>query len=165
MAKKITFYLYDNEWNLAKKDKKIFSPFNVAKMWWPPKFEMEFDDPKYVLFVNWVYETEDTEEWKEEQSWLPLYNNIWWTITVNWKNKYFKWDWNHYVKMEAPVEVRKTVTKEVEVEVAKIPRQFAETLTVEQLKSLCEDWNVPTDENTIKKEDYIKKLDESWKIA
>jgi hypothetical protein len=38
-------------------------------------------------------------------------------------------------------------------------------MTPEQLKKLCKTWEIPTDKETVKSEDYIKLLDESGKLS
>ena len=160
MAKMKTFYLYTEEWVLEKRSKRIYSPFNVPVMSWPPKFEMTYNEPKSIVFINWIYETEDAEE----LIWLSLYNNIWWKITVDWKDKNYKWDGTHQVKMEKIQSEIKEINIETKVEVSKIPRVFATSLTIEQLKSLCKDWWVTINETTSTKDDFIKLLDESGNI-
>ena len=67
----VTFYLYSGEGTIYKKTKRIYSPFNVMTFNpRDPKFDV-IRDPKYVTFINGIYETED----EEEIMFLDLYNN------------------------------------------------------------------------------------------
>lgn len=159
----VAFYLYSDEWTIHKKTKKIYSPFNVMTFNpRDPKFDI-VKDPKYVVFINGVYETDD----EEEISFLDLYNHTGGILEIkqNWETikKFFKW-WVNIVKREAPIETRKERIVEKEVEVQKLPRVVVEMFTIEQLQELCKSWQVLTTD-AVKKEDYIKLLEESGKLS
>jgi hypothetical protein len=49
---KTTFYIYDEEGKLYKKEKKIWSPFNVATFNpRDPKFDV-YNDPRVITFID-----------------------------------------------------------------------------------------------------------------
>lgn len=159
----VSFYLYSDEWTIHTKTKKIYSPFNVMTFNpRDPKFDI-VKDPKYVTFINWVYETDD----EEEIAFLDLYNHTGGTLEIkqNWETikKFFK-GWVNTVKREAPVEKRKERIVEKEVEVQKLPRVVVEMFTIEQLQELCKSWQVVTT-GAVKKEDYVKLLEEAGKLS
>lgn len=161
-AKTICFYLYNDEWTIHRKTKKIYSPYNIMTFNpRDPKFDV-LKDPKYVTFINGIYETEN----EEEISFLDLYNHTGGIIEIKQNGeivrKFFKWGVNT-VKREAPIETRKERVVEKEVEVEKLPRVVVEMFTIEQLQELCKSWKVITT-NAVKKEDYIKLLEESGKL-
>jgi len=158
-----TFYLYSDEWTIHKKTKRIYSPFNVMTFNpRDPKFDI-VKDPKYIDFINWVYETND----EDEISFLDLYNHTGGILEIKSGReivkKFFKWGVN-VVKREAPIETRKERVVEKEVEVQKLPRVVVDTFTIEQLQELCKSWQVITT-GAVTKEDYIKFLNESNKLS
>lgn len=153
---KTTFYIYDEEGKLYKKEKKIWSPFNVATFNpRDPKFDV-YNDPRVITFIDWVYETDN----KEDIEFLSVYNT-WWMLS-NWKK--WKWDWIQRVLKEKIQEKTKTQTVTEKIEVPQIPMVVAETLTVSQLKDLCLSWDI-TLPNTCTKTDIIKLLLESWNLS
>jgi len=161
---KTTFYIYNGDGTLYKKPKKVYSPFCVITPWRYSKNESFCEDPKYVLFEGGIYETSD----EEEILWLNMYNPTWGIVEVNDNGRIIKkrviTDWTHFVKSEAPAEKKKEVVVEKEVEVQQIPRVTIELFTIEQLQSICTAWQVET-ANCVKKEDYIKLLEESNKLS
>lgn len=162
-TKKVTFYLYDEEGRVHTKNKRIFSPYNTLTLW-RTKQDDTYRNPKYVTFEWGVYETDDEEEIK----FLDLYNNIWWTleIKIDWEiiKKHFIWDKIHQVKRDVPSEKKKEVIIDREVEVQQIPKIVVESFTIEQLQTLCASWSINTTD-CVKKEDYIKLLEESNKLS
>lgn len=161
--KKVTFYLYSDEWTISTKTKRIASPFNTLTLG-RTKQDDTYRDPAYVTFQGGVYETDD----EQEIEWLSLYNNVGGIIEVKVDGeiikKKFKWDGTHQVKLDAPIEKRKEVIVEKQVEVQQLPRVVVDTFTIEQLQNLCSSWSVVTT-GAIKKEDYIKLLEESNKLS
>lgn len=160
---KTCFYLYNDEWTISTKIKRISSPHNTLTLW-RTKQDDTYRDISYVTFQGGVYETDN----EKEIEWLSLYNNVGGTIELKVDGeiikKKFKGDGTHQVKLDAPIEKRREVVIEKQVEVQQLPRVVVETMTIEQLQQLCSSWSVPAT-GAIKKEDYIKLLEESNKLS
>jgi len=155
MAKQpnITFYLYDYSNTLAKKPKKIYSPYNFKTLWRVPSEDF-FRNPDSAEFIRWVYVLDEDVVWpkryEEQKEWLSFYNMIWGILTKwKWEAEYingrrYKNDWTHIVKTEKIPTANEPVIKEVETKVSiqQIPRVIAEGMNLPQLEKLAASWNI-----------------------
>jgi len=154
----IMFYLYDYSDNLAKRPKKIYSPYSIKTLW-RVKEEDTYNEPDFVEFSIWVYLLSVEKIWvakyDEQKEWLSFYNKRWGILTKGkGKSEYLNWkkyrnDWIHIVKIEA-IENKaapkiETITETVNIQ--QIPLAIVETMNVTQLKQLAQSWGIelPTD--------------------
>lgn len=132
-----TYYLYDQNWQISTKTKIIYSPFNVLKEWRTRLEDNYWSDPKKVVFIWWIYETNDPEEIE----FLDKWNDAVWSLWVKLSNgKRFYNDWTHKIMSEKLKEKSKVEVQIEEKIVQTIPRKMAEMLQHKQLVTLCEEW-------------------------
>jgi len=155
-----TFYLYDYEGVLAKKTKKIYSPYSVKTLGRTPS-EDYYAMPDFVEFEKWQHTVKLKElgktKYDQHIEWLSFYNTTGgqlskWDPTNNqWhiNGRWYKNDWIHIVK-EDKIEKKdetKVTTKIKTVEVQQIPATIAKNMNVDQLEELCIEWKVELPEN------------------
>lgn len=157
-----TFYLYDYSNVLAKRSKKIYSPYNIITRGRTPS-EDYYDKPDSVEFKKGQYTANRKLLWNrlfdQQVEWLGFYNTTWGQLSKgdrtlhqgHLNGRRYKNDWIHKVMAEViktgtEVEI-KTEIKEVEVQ--QIPRIIAEGMNVKQLQELASAWNVQLPENIL----------------
>ena len=153
IRQKITFYLYDYTGKLARRPKKIYSPYNVKTLGRIPK-EDRYNRPDYIEFYEWTYildpENLSNDRYDEQFEWINFYNMRWWKLS-KWKRdaRFLNWrkyrnDWIHIIRMEKPIEETKTKTKTITEVVNKqqIPLVVLETMNLPQIKQLAEQWKI-----------------------
>lgn len=159
---KIAFYLYDYTNVLPKKNKKIYSPYNVKTLWRIAS-EDTFRDPDFVEFIKWVYILDVNKVWEkrydEQLEWLNFYNTTWGLLRKwKWDAEYLNWrkyrnDWIHIIKTEKiqtwPVTTIKKVIEKTNIQ--QIPLAVAEAMNIPQLKQLAASWNVILPEDLMEK--------------
>ena len=151
------------------KDKRIYSPYNELTIG-RTRNEDKFINPDFIDFTGWVYVADEAKLGKlkyAQHCEILNYFNYQWGSLSNFSDKelngtkFFTWDNIHQVKEEAPNKEKEVKTKEVikEVEVKKIPKIIAQTMTVKQLLDLLSTWGLVIDEKITNsgKADIIKK--------
>ena len=136
MSETVAFYLYDQNGNLDKRNKIIYSPFNVKQIG-RTREEDTFLDPVIFEFVGWVFETDDKNSIEALDTWAK-----WGGKLSNGRNFYP--DQVHKIKRDAPKPKVDTIVNTVEkvVEVQVLPRVVVENMTVKQLQQICESWKI-----------------------
>ncbi len=160
-AKITTYYLYDQNGNLDKRNKIIYSPFNVKTMGRLPH-EDAYIDPKIFEFIGGVFETSDAEDIEAL--------DCWWKgggILSN-KRKFYP-DQVHKIKRDKPsVLVNPDKVTERIIEKQVIPLLVLETMTVAQLKQLAQSWEIEIPEELDKgenvKEQIVRMLTEGGHV-
>jgi len=152
----IEFYLYDNDNKLVSREKRIYSKYNLKSQWYPGE-RPTFIDPDFVMFNKWIYILSgdiDDDLYAQRLDFLSLYNHEggrlsawkWIYEKCNWT--FVKWDWNHIVRQELIEDKNsKIVTVTEEKVIEQIPRVFADTLQLSQLRALCDTYWIEEPKN------------------
>ena len=168
----ITYYLYDYSNNLAKKPKKIYSPYNFKTLWRVPSEDF-YRNPDSVEFIKWVYILKESNLWEkiydEQKEWLGFYNMQGGQLTKwKWEAEYINWrryknDGIHIIKtVKVPTANEPIIQKITEkINIQQIPRIIAEGMNLPQLEKLALSWEIelPKDiRETGSAQDAMKKI-------
>lgn len=134
VQKSVTFYLYDQNDNIDKRNKIIYSPFN-KKTTGRTREEDTYLDPVVFEFIWGIFETDDPQSIEALDLWAKGGGKL-------SNGKKFYPDNVHRIKREKPQEKtnEKIVIEKVEVQV--LPRIVVDNMTVNQLQQVTQAFGI-----------------------